>query len=257
MTHLSEEELILYYYGETAEPGAVEQHLAACEVCRAGYQWMQTVLNSVSSLTVPEKSPEYGTEVWQRIGPQIAPSLSRSLAPSLSRLRGSWRRWAAVAAMAGLIVAAYLAGRLSPTRQTPQTASSAPQVRERILLVAVGDHLERSQMVLVELANAESSKGKLDISEEQRYATDLVEANRLYRQTASTTGDTALATVLEDLERVLLDVANGNSQLSSQELEEIRRRIESQGLLFKMRVVESQIRERENDAANPPAKHNL
>ena len=256
MNHLTEEELILYYYGETAEAGRVEEHLAGCSECRADYRSMQVVLNSVSSFAVPEPAAEYGTQVWQRIAPQLAPSPHRRVALSLARFAG-WRRWAAAAAMAALIVIAYFAGRFTPNRQPPQTASSAPQVRERILLVAVGDHLERSQMVLVELANAESGKGKLDISEEQRYAADLVEANRLYRQTATTTGDTALATVLEDLERVLLDVANGNSHLSSQELEEIRRRIESQGLLFKVRVVESQIRERENNAANPPAKHSL
>ena len=75
----------------------------------------------------------------------------------------------------------------------PELAQAAPgkvciaadsQVRERVLLVAVGDHLERSQMVLIELANAGAHTG-VDISYEQKAAEDLLESNRLYRQTAA------------------------------------------------------------------------
>ena len=43
------------------------------------------------------------------------------------------------------------------SRRSPDArASNDATVRERVLLIAVGDHLERSQMVLVELAHAET-----------------------------------------------------------------------------------------------------
>ena len=57
----------------------------------------------------------------------------------------------------------FLAGRVSH-RQDSDHLASAGQVRERILLVAVGDHLDRSQMVLAELSNAPDGKGKINIS---------------------------------------------------------------------------------------------
>ncbi len=104
-------------------------------------------------------------------------------------------------------------------------------MRERVLLVAVGDHLERSQMVLVELVNANPDR-KMDISDEQKWAEDLLVANRLYRQTAARTGDENVAVVLEDLERVLVEIAHSPSTLSREELAEIRKRIESQGNLI-------------------------
>jgi hypothetical protein len=110
--------------------------------------------------------------------------------------------------------------------------------------VAVGDHLDRSQMVLVELVNADG-KGPVNISAEQRTARDLVGANRLYRETAARAGEVGVASVLDDLERVLIEIANSPSQLSSAQFEEIRHRIEARGILFKVRVIDSQVRERE------------
>ncbi len=69
------------------------------------------------------------------------------------------------------MVAAFLAGRFYPQSHQPRALAGAadPQHGERVLLVAVGDYLERSQMVLIELANAHP-KGKLDISAEQERA---------------------------------------------------------------------------------------
>ena len=143
---------------------------------------------------------------------------------------------------------AFLLGRQFPG---PAPQALSPAVRERILLVAIGDHLERSQMVLVELANAPSD-GPLDVSAERASADDLVSANRLYRQTAARSGEPALAAVLEELERVLVEVAAGPERLVARPTSaELQRRIEARGLLFKIRVVGSQVREREK--AKPPS----
>jgi hypothetical protein len=75
-----------------------------------------------------------------------------------------------------------------------------------------------------------------------------VDANRLYRQTAVRAGEAGVASVLDDLERVLIDIATGPSTLSSAEFETVRRRIEERGILFKVRVVGSQMREREKES---------
>lgn len=248
MNHLTEEELILYYYGEenTGEDvqTAAAQHLASCDGCREMYGSLQRVLNVLDSLPTPERQPEYGAEVWQRV--------ERHLPRRLGWFPAFPWRWAiSTAAVAGLMVAAFLAGRFypSPGRQTPHLAADQ-QAAERVLLVAVGDYLERSQMVLIELANA-NPKGKLDISAEQERASDLVTENRLYRQTAAHTGDAAVATVLDDLDRVLLDITHSPSELRSEDIEKLRSRLEAEGILFKIRVLGSNLRTREDSDAVP------
>jgi hypothetical protein len=145
--------------------------------------------------------------------------------------------------MAGLLIAAFLAGRFTQPVAGPQTASSTPQVRERILVVAVGDHLETSQMVLAEIVN-QPDESDVDLSTERQLADTLVNANRLYRQTALANGNTGMASVLDELEPVLIEIARGPDRLNAAELSALRQRIEAQGLLFKIRVIGTQMRER-------------
>jgi hypothetical protein len=54
---------------------------------------------------------------------------------------------------------------------------------------------------------------------------------------------------------VLLDVANGPEEVTPAQLETLRQRIEARGILFKVRVVSKELRERQKSAAKPPA-HN-
>ena len=144
-----------------------------------------------------------------------------------------------------LIIAAFLAGRYLPRageqgQPTQIVEQTGKPNTDRIILVAVGEHLERSQVLLVELMSADS-KGTTDLSTEQKQARDLLDANRLYRQSAQKTGDPAISRTLDELERVLVEVANGPSEVSEKELKEIRQRIEAQGLLFKIRVIGSKV----------------
>ena len=230
--HVTEEQLILHYYGEP-EGADVDNHLAVCPDCRSEYTRLQQVLNVVD-IPVPERD-DYEDRVWNRLAPKLG-----------FRHRLRWwapQKWAAVAATAALVVVAFLAGRYSPPIDKPNVAAQPPAVRERVLVVAVGGHLERSQMVLVELKNLPDAR-KVDISDEQLLAADLLSENRLYRQTATTAGEAGLVGILEDLERVLLEVVHSPSTISSTELDDIRQRIENQGLLFKMRVVESNLNQR-------------
>lgn len=247
MTHPNEEQLVLFYYGDADDLAAIEQHLAECDACRASFDALKQTCAVMESLPVPQRGAGYGREVWAR------------LAPRLDRPRAwSWREWfqpqrlALAGALAALLVVAFLAGRFTP--RIPEVAGpSAPEVRERILLVAVGDHLERSQMVLVELANTKPN-GEVNITAERSRAEQLVTANRLYRQTAVNVGDTAMASVLDDLERALLEIARSPSELSGSELAALQKRMETKGILFKVRVVGSQVREREKIPIAEPAR---
>ncbi len=158
-----------------------------------------------------------------------------------------------------LLVAAFLAGRITKRAPTPDVIANKEQVRERVLVVAVGEHLGRSEMMLVELSNAapiDPAQKQVNIAAEQRRAEDLLEENRLYRQTALQEGDTGLASVLDELERVLLDVAHSPDNVTPAQLEKIRRKIEAQGILFKVRVVSKDLQEREKATKPAPAKNN-
>ena len=237
MKHVEEERLILHYYGEADGKEEIAGHLDRCELCRREFDSLRRLLDTMSELPAPERGEAYGREVWRRIQPDL-------VRPKATLIRFPSRRWISCAAVAAMLVLAFYIGRFTQhPAAPPQQAAVPPQVRERILLVAVGDHLERSRIVLAELANASGPRA-VDISSERDRAQDLLEENRLYRQTASQSGDSQTAGMLDELERVLAEVAHSPSEISSPELERLRSRIEDQGLMFKVRVVESNIRSR-------------
>ncbi len=246
-THLTEDDLVLHYYGEMsgADEAQATTHLSHCAECHQSYRRLQRVLAAVEegALAGPELPEHFERTVWARLEPNL---------PRRDRSWSSWLVWspgrlAWVATVVVLVGAAFMAGRFAPRQgggSVPTEVADQDKVRERILLIDLDDHLEQSQMVLVELVSADDQQ-PVDMNEERNRAEQLVSANRLYRQTARSTGDSALADLLDELEHVLIDVAASPEHVSSQDLGELRRRIESGSLLFKVRVVSSEVRQRQ------------
>lgn len=255
MRHMTEEELIAYREGVASPRAEFSQHLAGCDECRAELEKIEAVLAALDTLPVPDPGEDYGRRVWQQLAPRLPEKPMRW-----------WQTWfqpkrlVAVGAVAALLVAAFVAGRITTRfNQPPDVVANRDQVRERVLVVAVGEHLGRSEMMLVELSNAEPIDPKqkqVNIAGEQRRAEDLLEENRLYRQTALQEGDTGLASVLDELERVLLDVAHSPDNVTPAQLEKIRQKIEAQGILFKVRVVSKELQERQKATAPAPKQNN-
>ncbi len=158
--------------------------------------------------------------------------------------------WLAAAAAVLLAVGAYWLGRhdagigtAPPAPANVQASLGTEAIRERVVLAALGEHFDRTERTLVELVNSQPGR-RVDISAEQAWARDLLEANRLYRQAAGAQSP-ALSQVLEDLEPVLLEIANSPSQITSDEFEALRDRIEARSLVFKVRVTGADVRARE------------
>jgi hypothetical protein len=240
MTHLNDDDLVLLHYGEDAGAEA-KAHLEACPDCGERLRRLGETLALAGPPETPEPDAGFEAHVWARLQPRLAARQERG------RVELAWRRFwprgAGLAALAAALLVAFLLGREFPSRPLPLS----PEVRERVLLVAVDEHLERSRMVLVEIANAPGGE-PLDVSLQRAFAGELVSANRLYRQSAVRSGEAGLAAVLDELERVLVEVAAGPEALGPGDLAELQRRIESRGLLFKCRVIQSHVREREAKA---------
>lgn len=249
-THLTEDELILHYFGDTAaaDQARVESHLASCAECRFADQQLREVMALVDSAAPVEAPAGFERTAWARLEPQLDGHKSEWRA----KLEGRWfPQWALAGGVAALVLAAFVAGRVSRTDPAPVTTPAvvADIAPERVLHAEVGDHLDRTQMVLVELANADTDYAGV-LAGEQGRAMDLVAANRLIRQSAEQAGDAIIVDVLEDLERVLLEIANAPADASSNELTDLQSRITNEDLLFRLRVIASEMRQRTlNDRA--------
>src|SRR6266853_2603954 len=164
MKHLKEEELIAYREGVAEQRTTISEHLAACEECRGELQRIEAVLAALDSLPVPEPGAEYGRQVWKEIAPRLADKHGRWWQVWLEP-----RRLVAAGAVMALIVAAFVAGRFIPRNKAPDNVASKEQVRERVLVGAVGYHLGHSERMLIELSNEAPNDPKqkqVDISAE-------------------------------------------------------------------------------------------
>ena len=267
MSHVSESQLALHYYSNADDPAAVERHLADCDACRREFDGIRATLSSVA-IPAPERPPDYEASLWNRLAPQLQQIENRHTQPSVPRRLSPFQfwiaaqRWAPVGAMAALITVAFFLGRLWE-RAVPgsgpassgavQTSADAKTIRHRVLMIAVESHLDRTQLLLAELANADPAQS-MDISAEETAARALLEDNRLYRQTAAQAHDEGLAQILDELERFLVDLSHRPPTVSQAEWREIQQRIESQGILFKIRVVGSEVREQEREMRNSAAR---
>jgi anti-sigma factor RsiW len=250
--HIPEQELVAYAFGDSSEAQTIAKHLGDCAECAAEFKQLQSVLMAVNDETLPVPEREhYAEQVWASVKPRLHQQQATNWT--------SWfrpQRIAFAGGMLALLIFAFMIGRVTkspaPNGNVPNVAANQNGA-ERLVRAEVGSHLERSQMMLVELSNAEAGKDGLDISEEQQRARDLLEANRLYRQSAKRAGDPAVAAVLDELERVLIEIANSPSDLSQQRLAELQQQIQDQGILFKVRVIGSKVRSstKEHESEQP------
>ncbi len=234
--HLSEEDLILRHYAESGRADAAD-HLEGCAECRGRLAALGRTLDDVN-LDTPEPAADYEAQLWRRLLPRLdARAPAAFMRP---------RRFVLPAAIAASMAVAFLLGRqmAGPAAPWPSPASVSARARERVLLGSVSDHLERSRRVLVEMAGSAAGPGPVDIAAEQASAANLVRNSRLYRQSAARAGEARVADVLDELERVLVEIANAPADMRPQELRELRERIEQSDLLFKVRALQSQVHER-------------
>jgi len=232
MKHLSEEEQLDIYYEDGSEES--KAHLKACRECSAEYAKFKRSLDAIKPEAVPTRGADYGEQVWQRLQSRLIPYEKK--APSW---RG-WMTWRAAALAAGcavLLAAAFVGGRywehLTASQQPEIAGNGQPQ--QRVVLVVLTDHLDRTERLLVQLNHADA-EDKAESAQLQTEARELLASNRLYRVSASKEGDPAVAGALDRLERVLAEIAN-DPQLTATDLDRVRKDMNTSGILFEVRVL--------------------
>jgi len=240
--------------GSGVERTTIVEHLAACEECARS--WSESKRFSRPWIRFP-------CPTWAEI---TGGTCGNRLLHGWQKKPGRWwqvwlepRRLAAAGAVVALLIAAFVAGRITKRGNPGDDIANKEQVRERVLVVAVGEHLGHSERdaggAFKRGVPNNPAQKEVNISAEQRRAEDLLQENRLYRQTALQEGDAGLASVLDELERVLLDVAHSPEEVTPAQLEAIQKKIEGRGILFKVRVVNKELQQRQEAKEPAPAQN--
>jgi hypothetical protein len=240
MNHLTEEQLIEYYYEESPQSTRIDRHLRECNKCAETYAELRSDLDAIEPITAPSRAAGHGEQIWQSI---------RNFVPVYEQKQQRlWQRFSNLKGLSFatactlLIAVAFFAGRQWENYQRPPQIQTAANNRTRqpIVLVVLGDHLGRSERLLVGLKHGDSAESTALIKAE---AQDLLSANRFYRESATKSGDPAFAGALDRLERVLVEIANEPDNASPARLAELQKELNTDGLLFEVRVLRSRVQE--------------
>lgn len=261
----------LYFYGEldAVEGARVADHVRSCVQCAeilGELKMIRVALAARPDISAPASGEwsSFMTRLDDAIradggrGQVIAfgaSSEAAKTAPVASRPGEAGfrpdRRLAGLLTMAALLalvaLSVFVASRAGRSLVAPagsgtdvrrSSASAENEVPVRTGLATVGmRHLERSKLVVLGLATKDvEGSSPADWEYERELATGLLNDTRLYRLAAEQRGLNSLASVMKDLELVLLQasMATGSDERA---LPQIQRLIQKRGLVQKMDVV--------------------
>lgn len=242
--HLTDEEMIEQAYGESEDGAGVERHLASCRACASNHAELRRDLTGLDRVSAPHRDENYGERVWQ------------SIAFSLSEYRPAGKRWWTSWYAQGLVYAtacvllvscAFYAGRQWEQRKQPpiakQEIKNAPaKTPQPIVVVVLDDHLDRSERFLVELKHADLDPASM-ASPMRDEARSLLAANRVCLKNAAEKKDPQLSTALDHLDTLLAEAANAPGGLNAKSILKLQDEMNSDGLLFEVRVLRSRNRD--------------
>jgi hypothetical protein len=250
LNHLTEEELVAQAYGES---GSAVEHMASCAECSRAIAELKSDLAELKPMEPPPRDESYGTRVWHAISGSLEPyTPQRGWLPA--RWRGTWTWGLTYAAACALLVAgAFYAGRVwehsSHQRQMAILHKNQPQTKQPIVVVVLGDHLDRSERLLVELKHVDVNSTDMlpPLRDEAR---TLLSANRVCQKNAEKSGDPALEATLDRLDHLLTELANQPGGLNAAAIERLKGEMNADGLLFEVRVLRSRVRDDKTGSGN-------
>jgi hypothetical protein len=248
MRHLTEDELVAHAYVED-ETEAVQQHLERCAECARAYAAVRSDLDEMEFAAVPMRDGLRGKRVWESIADRLPEYETPKRRWFPGRMPGGLWRGLAVAACAVLLVFGFVAGRLWERKQgqPAQTIASNPaqqkqpgaaHPQERVVVVVLSDHLDRTERLLMELKHADVSNAET-VSPLRDEARTLLAANRICRKNTKQNDDPDLAAALERLDYLLAALANQPEGLDSAGIARLQEDMNSDRLLFEVRVLRS------------------
>ena len=250
----------LYFYGELdyAEREDVERHLVSCAECRHALEELGVIRSALAGRPVVSAPPGGDWSGFMaRLGQAVAAEAvgSARVVPLVTRKRTlhTLTPWLGMAALLAIVTSGVLfVARSRATMPGVPTGGTTDQVAEMAsgggpaalpdgtaetaALSALGhQHLERSKLVLLGLANKDAAASE-GWDYERGLASRLLADTRLYRMAAEERGLDRLAGIMRDLELVLLQTAMTEGS-DPETLSQIQRIIRRRDLLQKMDTV--------------------
>jgi hypothetical protein len=231
-----ESDLLLLLYGDLDDAARreLEAHARTCASCASSLLSLKSVLDTVGSAHLKQRATVEFPGSWTSLRASL-------LLASPSRGHAWWKGAARAAAILLLAGASFAVGRLTH----PWQPSQAPAERDagarldsagRLALFSqrTNDYLDRSRMVLLELANGDVQPGRLSLSQA---STTLLQENPEARRVAREVADRRLQELVAELETILGQIVQLHDAVQA---DRIRTYVNNSGVLEQLEILSAQ-----------------
>ena len=229
----------------------VESHLSSCKPCSEELRGLQQTL---AILPHPSDDPsgERDETVWRRIAENVEREFQERHRPSphlLDRLVETLRSYctlrpASAYAIGGSLAVVILALALMRWQPKQHVTDGTTQPVDSTAILAryetqerISEYFRKSRTLLVGIANMKTDdEQNLDLSAERKLSRSLVHEARYLRHQPL---DGRSARLVDDLQKILIELANLEERNDAPNVEIIRSGIHQENLLFKIRMAEA------------------
>jgi len=262
-----EDDLTARVFGDlsAADERQLQTHLTECGNCKNFLAGMDDVLGKLGAPQRPEMPEHFWEGYWHRLAQRLENEESTASDSIFARLwKGLREKWAAqplaipfartagvlALLMCGVIIGHYWWPQSNDAgRQTTQTIPPAIPVAQ----TRAEQWLERSQILLIGVVNEEVSvAAKPDFSHQRLVSRHLLTEAQALNRELDPVADRRILQLMNQLELVLLQIANLEAEHDLSAVELVRDGIARDGLLLKINIAELAQHAQQNVAPKKP-----
>lgn len=232
----------------------LESHIRVCEGCESKYAEMTSTLKVMEKRARSEPEQAYWNGYWNKLARRMEEE--KSMAP---KTESWWRtfirafnfapKWAfqTAAALLLVVLGIYLGKMIfSPYTPAVQQARQLPAVTTQDepnveFANRAQNYIERSKLILLALINFDPETEDLyalDLPYQQQVSRELVREASFLKQRIADPDQRRLRDLIADLEVILLQIANLESEHDFEAIELVKEGVDSRGILLQIHVTD-------------------
>ena len=231
-----------------------DAHLAACPACASAFEELGATLGVMSRRERQEPEDVFWTGYWDRLAERLDASEKTE-----GKTVPWWRRavrpvefhpyWAIGTAAAMLLIGIFIGKWVFgppaiQQRQGGPVADSSPRTAEMVALENRTDrYLQRSKVILLGLINFDPETEDpvtLNLPQQQVMSQDLLQEADYLKNALNESPNSQLKQLITDLEVILLQIANLESERDLSAVEMVKSGVDRRGILLKINLEEMQ-----------------
>jgi len=245
----------------------LESHVSVCEECESEYDGVTSTLKVMEKRARPEPEQAYWNGYWNKLSRRMEEE--KTLTP---KTESWWRnftraftfapKWAlqTAAALVLVVLGIYLGKMIFyPSVPGVQQARQLPAVTPQLepsteYIQRAQNYIERSKLILLALINFDpetEDSYALDLPFQQQVSRELVREASFLKQGIADSDQRRLRDLIADLEVILLQIANLESEHDFEAIELVKEGVDSRGILLQIHVTDFRQSTKVRDKTTP------